>query len=77
MKNKIKEDNAAGMGKIDDKFSSASDVLEQEYRIQQKAIERSHRRHVVFTRPGQRQGNKRKESTVAEGVAGQAGSDQE
>ncbi len=32
VKNKIKEDNAAGVGKIDDKFSSASDVLEQEFR---------------------------------------------
>lgn len=32
VKNKIKEDNAAIIGKIDDKFSSASDAQEQEFR---------------------------------------------
>jgi protein FAM50 len=32
VKRKIKEDNAAGIGKIDQKFSSATDVLEQEFR---------------------------------------------
>jgi protein FAM50 len=32
VKSKIKEDNAAVIGKIDDKFSSASDVQEQEFR---------------------------------------------
>lgn len=31
-KNKIKEQNAAGVGRIDDKFSSATDTLEQEFR---------------------------------------------
>lgn len=32
VKNKIKEDNAATIGMIDQKFSTASDVLEQEFR---------------------------------------------
>lgn len=32
VKNKIKTDNAATIGSIDNKFSSASDVLEQEFR---------------------------------------------
>lgn len=31
-KNKIKEQNAAGVGRIDDKFSAATDSLEQEFR---------------------------------------------
>ena len=32
VKNKIKEDNAVGLGRIDDKFNSGSDSLEQEFR---------------------------------------------
>ncbi|KAJ1442874.1 XAP5, circadian clock regulator-domain-containing protein [Ochromonadaceae sp. CCMP2298] len=32
VKNKIKEDNAAGIGHIDDKFSAGTDALEQEFR---------------------------------------------
>ena len=32
VKNKIKDDNSATIGKIDDKFNAASDVLEQEFR---------------------------------------------
>jgi protein FAM50 len=31
-KNKIKEQNASGVGRIDDKFSAATDSLEQEFR---------------------------------------------
>lgn len=31
-KNKIKEQNAAGVGRIDDKFNTATDSLEQEFR---------------------------------------------
>ena len=31
-KNKIKNDNAAGVGRIDDKFNAASDASEQEFR---------------------------------------------
>lgn len=36
VKNKIKEENATGIGRIDDKFNSGSDRLEQEFR--QKTI---------------------------------------
>ena len=31
-KNKIKNENAAGVGRIDDKFNAASDTTEQEFR---------------------------------------------